>query len=92
MSCEIQVGFGRKDIMPIGSIELGGLGNGPHRKSENILDTLYATCIAITDSEGQALLLIPCRTSWPTSVKNHRCHRHPRRAHHDPRHPHPRRS
>jgi len=28
MSCEIQVGFGRKDIMPIGSIELGGMGNG----------------------------------------------------------------
>ena len=58
MSCEIQVGYGRHDIMPIGSIELGGMGNGPHRKSNNILDTLFATCIAITDSEGQTLLLI----------------------------------
>ena len=58
MCCGIQVGFGRTDIMPIGSIELGGLGNGPFRKSENILDTLYATCNAITDSEGQTLLLI----------------------------------
>ena len=58
MSCEIQVGFGRHDIMPIGSIELGGMGNGPHRKSNNILDTLFATCIAITDSKDQTLLLI----------------------------------
>jgi len=58
MSCEIQVGFGRKDILPIGSIELGGMGNGPHRKSNNVLDTLYATCIAITDSKGETLLLV----------------------------------
>lgn len=58
MNNNIQVGFGRTDIMPVGSIELGGLGNGPFRKSENILDTLYATCIAITDSEEQTLLLI----------------------------------
>lgn len=58
MNTNIQVGYGRVDIMPVGSIELGGLGNGPHRKSENILDTLYATCIAITDSGDQTLLLI----------------------------------
>ena len=58
MSNYIQVGFGRTDIMPQGSVELGGLGNGPFRKSENILDTLYATCIAITDGEGQTLLMI----------------------------------
>ena len=58
MSCEIKVGYGRKDIMPIGSIELGGLGNGPHRKSNNAFDILFATCIAITDSEDQTLLLI----------------------------------
>ncbi len=58
MDQNIQVGYGRVDIMPEGSIELGGLGNGPFRKSENILDTLYATCIAITDSQDQTLLLI----------------------------------
>lgn len=58
MNTNIQVGYGRVDIMPVGSIELGGLGNGPFRKSENILDTLYATCIALTDGEGQTLLLI----------------------------------
>lgn len=44
--------------MPQGPIELGGLGNGPFRISNNILDTLYATCIAITDSQEQTLLLI----------------------------------
>lgn len=58
MSDRIQVGFGRVDIMPQGPIELGGLGNGPFRISNNILDTLYATCIAITDSQEQTLLLI----------------------------------
>ena len=58
MKTEIQVGFGRVDIMPIGSVELGGMGNGPFRKSENVLDTLYATCIAITDSQDQTLLMI----------------------------------
>lgn len=56
MNAEIQVGFGRVDIMPIGSIELGGMGNGPFRKSENILDALYLTGVAITGSEGKNLL------------------------------------
>lgn len=43
MNLEIRVGFGRVDIMPEGSVELGGLGNGSFRKSERVLDTLYAT-------------------------------------------------
>lgn len=58
MSTNIWVGYGRVDIMPEGSVELGGLGNGPFRKSENVLDTLYASCIAITDDREQTLLLI----------------------------------
>ena len=58
MSCDIQVGFGRTDIMPVGCVELGGMGNGPHRISNNIRDTLYATCLAITDCQGETLLLI----------------------------------
>ena len=31
--------------MPEGSVELGGLGNGSFRKSEHVLDTLYAPAL-----------------------------------------------
>ena len=54
----LKVGFGRVDILPEGSIELGGYGNGPQRKSTNVLDVLYATCIALTDESDETVLLI----------------------------------
>ena len=58
MDGKIRVGYGRMDMMPAGPIELGGLGNGHMRVSENVLDTLMVTCIAVTDQQGETVLLL----------------------------------
>lgn len=52
-----QVGFGRTDITPEDSVPLAGYGNTSKRMSKDVLDYLYATCIAITDTKGQTILL-----------------------------------
>ena len=52
-----RVGFGRVDITPADSVPLAGYGNTSKRMSTTLLDYLYATCIAITDVEGNTLLL-----------------------------------
>lgn len=52
-----QVGFGRVNITPEDSVPLAGYGNTSKRMSKDVLDYLYATCIAITDAEGQTVLL-----------------------------------
>lgn len=54
----LKVGFGRIDIMPREPVGLGGYGNGPHRIETQVLDPLFATCIAITDEQDKTLLLI----------------------------------
>ena len=54
----LKVGFGRIDIMPQEHMELGGYGNGPYRVSTHVLDTLFASCVAITDEQDNTLLLI----------------------------------
>ena len=51
----ISVGFGRVDITPTESVPIGG--HQDERHSENIVDQLFATCIAITDSTGNTILL-----------------------------------
>ena len=53
----ISVGFGRVDISPQESVPLRGYGYSSGRMSTNIQDPLYATCIAITDSNGTTALL-----------------------------------
>ena len=57
MKQAFQVGFGRADITPEDSVPLAGYGNTSKRMSQNILDYLYATCIAITDENGETILL-----------------------------------
>ena len=52
-----QVGFGRTDITPEDSVPLAGYGNTSKRMSTTLLDYLYATCLAITDPEGETVLL-----------------------------------
>ena len=54
----MQVGFGRIEITPQASVPLGGYGNTDKRKSQQVLDPLMATCVAITDENLQTLLLI----------------------------------
>ena len=52
------VGFGRTSITPQISVPLAGYGNTSTRYSKEVLNELYATCIAMTDAEGNTILLI----------------------------------
>ena len=53
----LQVGFGRAVITPTEPVHLSG-GSDPKRISNNILDDMTVTCIAITDSRGRTVLLM----------------------------------
>ena len=53
----LSIGFGRVDISPTEPTPLRGYGFSSGRMSSNIQDPLYATCIALTDS-GQNTVLI----------------------------------
>jgi len=53
----ISVGFGRSDITPRQPQPLAGYGNNHMRMPQQVLDPLYASCIAITDEQDQTLLL-----------------------------------
>ena len=54
---QILVGYGRADMTPTKPVPLGGYGNPAVRISEKVRDSLYATCVAFTDSEGNTALL-----------------------------------
>ena len=52
----LQVGYGRGDITaPLGT-PLAGYGNDSTRKSTQILDTIYATCLAMRNGDDTVLL------------------------------------
>ena len=53
-STTLQVGFGREDITPDYSVLLGGYSD---RWNSQILDHVYATCIALTDSDNNTILV-----------------------------------
>ena len=53
----LRVGFGREEITPQGPILIAGGGNDD-RISTGILDYLYVTCVAITDTEGNTALIL----------------------------------
>ncbi|MBQ3866202.1 MAG: neutral/alkaline non-lysosomal ceramidase N-terminal domain-containing protein, partial [Clostridia bacterium] len=50
-------GAGRADITPERTVPLAGYGNVESRMSNNVLDKLYATCVAVRDADGETLLL-----------------------------------
>ena len=53
---ELKAGFGREAVMPDTVLPLGG--NGLHgREYTGVNDTLYITCIAISDKTGETVLL-----------------------------------
>lgn len=52
----LKVGFAKETIMPEKVIPLAGVGI-IDRNYEGVLDTLYTTCIAITDENGNTVLL-----------------------------------
>lgn len=49
-------GFGREDITPEEPIALAGFFNSERRVSQNILDRLYTTCVAVSDPDGVTVL------------------------------------
>lgn len=53
----MKVGYSRVDITPEESVPLGGYGNTSARMSNNILDRIYATCIAFVNEAGEKALV-----------------------------------
>lgn len=69
----LQIGYARADITaPVGT-ELGGYGNDSTRKSTQILDTIYATCLALRQGDDTVLLfstdVLKSVDSWTKSVR-----------------------
>ena len=56
-SATLQIGFSRQDITPDGSVQLHGYPGLNSRWSQNVLDPITATCIAITDAQDNTILL-----------------------------------
>ena len=57
LSGQFTVGYGRVNITPEESVPLAGAGNTSQRMSTGTLTYLYSTCIAITDTQGETILL-----------------------------------
>lgn len=56
-TASFQVGFGRTDITPTSPMPMAGYGQTDKRLHQNVLDKIYATCLAITDETGETVLL-----------------------------------
>lgn len=65
MDNKFLVGYGRADINPEEPCPLGGFGTGKTRIHQRITDSLYVTCLALTDGEGKTVLLISCDLQRP---------------------------
>lgn len=52
----LKAGFGRVDITPDYSVGLDGSGNSETRRSEEVADNLYMTCVALTDDTTTILV------------------------------------
>lgn len=55
---QLSVGYAKVDVTPRHSVPLSGYNNEATRYSDNVLDPLYATCLAFSDDEGSTALLI----------------------------------
>ena len=53
----LSVGYGRTDITPTEPVRLAGWPGSEARTSESVTWPLYATCVALTDGEGQTVLV-----------------------------------
>lgn len=58
MKQNLEIGFGRTVITPAFGVPLAGYGNTHLRVSEEVLNDLMVTCVAIRDQEGNDLLLL----------------------------------
>ena len=57
-------GFGMANITPEDSVPMASYGDDLRRFSEGKFTELEARALAITDSEGQSILMITCDLSW----------------------------
>jgi len=53
----LRVGYGKANITPEKPVPMGGYGRSDKRISNGILNYLFATCIAVTDSDDNTILL-----------------------------------
>ena len=60
MAYQLKAGFSRVDTTPERYMPLGGYGDEIRRVCNNVLDRLYATCVAITDEADQTILMFSC--------------------------------
>lgn len=69
----LQVGFGRKVIMPEESVPMAGYTDSSQRMSAGYRDYLYATCIAFTEGEETVLMitqdLFKSDENWTAQVR-----------------------
>lgn len=76
MTGTFMAGFGRVDITPAKYGPLGGYGDEPYRICNNILDHTYATCVALTDADGETILLFTLdllKATREVSVPTQKC-------------------
>lgn len=59
MNQKVFVGYSRVDITPEQYTNLGGHGQDDKRMCDKVLERIFATCVAITDAEGQTILYCP---------------------------------
>lgn len=55
---DLYAGFARQNITPEEPMPMGGYSNAVRRLHQNVLDDLYVTAIALTDAQGQSILLM----------------------------------
>ena len=53
----LSVGFGRADITPTEPVPLAGYHTVLDRMSDGVKDRIYATCVAMTDANGETLII-----------------------------------
>lgn len=57
---EFQVGYGRVCITPLDPVPLAGYGNTSRRVSQSVDCDLYCTCLAITGTNAETILVLSC--------------------------------
>lgn len=52
----LRIGYAKADITPEEPVPMAGLGNSSQRKNKSVLDHIFATCLALTDQNGDSAL------------------------------------
>lgn len=72
--CDFYAGYARESVTPEHSVPLAGYGNTSLRRSENVLDPICATCVALTVGEDTVLLyttdLLWCNPEWTAEIRS----------------------